>query len=163
VLDNNKLKDGALRLEAYPVKGFLIGVVGYSTLGDDLPGNKNRIEGDLRYEGSGLVLQAEYIRGRDVGSSGSATKGHGVYFAAAYAFLDDTLQPALRIGYIDPNTDTNLQPADASAADEYIHFDVGLNYFILKHESKLQLVYSRTEFQDKTPNNEVLFATQLSF
>jgi hypothetical protein len=159
-LDNNNAKDAALRLEAYPVKGLVIAGVVYASVGDrDEPGSKDRFEGDVRYERGPFLLQAEYIRGRDV-TSGGETDGHGFYGALAWTFAE-VLQPALRIGYLDPDVDADL-PVSASK-DELFHVDVGLNYFIQKHEAKLQLNYYRFEYDDDTPRDEVLLAAQVAF
>jgi hypothetical protein len=159
-LDTNNAKDAALRLEAYPVKGLVIAGVLYASIGDrGEPGTKDRYEGDVRYESGPFLVQAEYIRGHDVTSSGEAD-GHGFYGALAWTFAE-VLQPALRIGYLDPDVDADL-PVTASK-DELFHVDVGLNYFIQKHEAKLQLNYSRFEYDDRTPNNEVLLAAQVGF
>ncbi len=159
-LDNNNAKDAALRLEAYPVKGLVIAGVAYASIGDrGEPGAKDRFEGDVRYENGPFLVQAEYIRGHDVTSSGEAD-GHGFYGALAWTFAE-VLQPALRIGYLDPDVDADL-PVSASK-DELFHVDVGLNYFIQKHEAKLQLNYYRFEYDDRTPRDEVLLAAQVGF
>ena len=159
-LDNNNAKDAAMRLEAYPVKGLVIAGVAYASVGDrGEPGTKDRFEGDVRYENGPFLVQAEYIRGHDVTGSGEAS-GHGFYGALAWTFAE-VLQPALRIGYLDPDVDADL-PVSASK-DELFHVDVGLNYFIQKHEAKLRLNYYRFEYDDDTPRDEVLLAAQVGF
>jgi phosphate-selective porin len=157
-LDNNNGKDVALRVEGYPVKGLVIAGVVYTSIGDrEDAGTKDRFEGDVRYENGPFLFQAEYIRAHDVSSSGGLD-GHGFYGALAWTFAE-VLQPALRIGYLDPNIDTNLPAPE----DELLHVDVGLNYFIQKHEAKLQLNYYRFEYDDDTANNQLLFAAQVGF
>jgi hypothetical protein len=46
-----------------------------------------------------------------------------------------------------------------------MHYDVGLNYYLLKHEMKLQAAYSRTQFSldGKAANNELLLAAQVNY
>jgi hypothetical protein len=159
-LDTNNAKDLALRLEGYPIEGMTIAGVGYTSVGDrGEPGTKDRLEGDLRYESGPFLFQGEYIWGHDVTSS-SDTDGQGFYAAVAWTFIE-VLQPALRFGFLDPDTDMDL-PEDA-AKDEFFHVDVGLNYYIQKQEAKLQLNYYRFEYDDRTPNNEVIFAAQVGF
>jgi len=159
-LDNNNAKDAALRVEGYPVKGLVIAGVVYASVGDrGEPGTKDRLEGDVRYENGPFLLQAEYIRGHDVTSSGEAD-GHGFYGALAWTFAE-VLQPALRIGYLDPDVDADLP--ESASKDELFHVDVGINYFIQKHEAKLQLNYYRFEYDDDTPRDEVLLAAQVGF
>jgi phosphate-selective porin len=160
-LDNNNAKDAALRLEAYPIEGMVIAGVIYGSIGDrGDPGTKDRFEGDLRYETGAFLAQAEFIRTHDVGSSGSAVDGQGFYAALAFTFME-LLQPALRVGYLDPNVDVDIP--ETASNDEKWNFDVGLNFYIRKHEVKLQLNYSRWEYDDRTPNNEVLLAAQVAF
>jgi hypothetical protein len=157
--DFNNAKDAALRLEGYPVSGLVIAGVVYTSIGDrGEPGTKDRFEGDLRYETGPFLFQGEFIRAHDVSSSGEAD-GQGFYGALAYTFAE-VLQPALRIGYLDTNVDIDVP---AGSKDERVHVDVGLNYYLQKHEAKLQLNYSRFEYDDETPNNEVILAAQVSF
>ncbi|HMI92498.1 MAG TPA: hypothetical protein VK509_14085 [Polyangiales bacterium] len=162
-LDNNKGKEVGLRLELYPVEGLLIGGVAYTTIGQrDENGAKDRFEGDLRYERDAFLFQAEYINATDrIG--GAKVKGHGFSAALAYGFLDQTLQPVVRVGYLDPNTDTDLEPASQTAKDELFHVDLGVNYLIQKHEAKVLLNYLRQEFDTKKPNNVVVAGAQVAF
>ena len=157
--DFNNAKDVALRLEGYPVAGLVIAGVVYTSVGDrGEPGTKDRFEGDVRYENGPFLFQGEFIRAHDVSGSGEAD-GQGFYGALAFTFMD-RLQPALRIGYLDTDVDTNVP---GGSKDERVHVDVGLNYYLLKHEAKLQLNYSRFEYDDETPNNEVILAAQVVF
>jgi hypothetical protein len=163
-LDNNEGKEVGLRLEVYPVEGLLIGGVAYTTIGQrEESGAKDRFEADLRFERDAFIFQAEYINASDRNSSGDKVKGHGFSAALAYGFLDQTLQPAIRIGYLDPNTDTDLEPSSPTAKDEQLHFDVGLNYLIQKHEAKVLINYVRQQFDTKKPNNQVVLGAQVAF
>jgi hypothetical protein len=57
-LDTNDQKDLALRLEAYPIEGLTLAGVGYTAVGErELANTKDRIEGDLRLEKAGVLLQ----------------------------------------------------------------------------------------------------------
>jgi hypothetical protein len=163
-LDNNKGKEVGLRLEVYPVEGLLIGGVAYATIGQrEESGAKDRFEADLRFERDAFIFQAEYINATDRNSDGEKVKGHGFSAALAYAFLDQTLQPAVRIGYLDPNTDSDLEPSSPTGKDEQLHFDIGINYLIQKHEAKVLLNYIRQQFDTKTPNNQVVAGAQVAF
>ena len=160
-LDANNSKDVALRLEAYPLKGLVVGAVGYATLGErDESGAKDRWELDLSYEASGFLLRGEYIRGRNVGSGGTAVEGHGFYGAVGYR-IADMLEPVVRVGYLDPDTDRNLGPDGDD--DEVWHFDAGINWYLSGHEAKLQLAYGRFEYNDLEPNNQVIAVAQVSY
>lgn len=163
-LDNNNQKDVALRLELYPVKGMTIAGVTYDSIGDrDQDGTKDRWEGDFRYERGPFLVQAEYIRARDV-AGGSAITGHGAYGAFAYTLepkvLGGTIQPVVRIGFLDPDTSQDV-PADGD--DELVQYDAGVNYYLRGNEMKLQASYQRAQFDDAAANNQVIVAAQVSY
>lgn len=161
-LDTNSAKDGALRLEVYPVKGLTVAGVVYASLWDrDSVGSKDRFEGDLRFEAGPFLFQGEYLRSKDVGSAGGVN-GQGFYAAAGVTVLDK-LQPVVRVGYMDPDTDSDLAGVKPGDKDELWHIDAGLNYYLLKNEAKLQLNYSRSQYDDVPASNEVILAAQVAF
>lgn len=162
-LDNNGAKDVALRLEGYPVEGLVLGAVGYASTAEwSAARARARFEGDLRFERGPFLFQSELIRAHDVSADGEATNAQGFYAALAWTFFE-MLQPCVRVGYLDPDAGANLDPATANGKDELWHLDVGLNYYLRKHEAKLQLSYNRFQFEDATPNNELIVAAQASF
>ena len=74
------------------------------------------------------------------------------------------LQPVARVDYFDPNTDTDVDPTtDKDGKDEVVRVDLGVNYLIKKHEAKVLLDYSRFEYDDKHPNNQVIAGAQVAF
>lgn len=164
-LDVDNAKDGALRLEGYPVDGLVVAGVVYATLWDrDTAGVKDRWELDARYDLGPVLIQAEYIHANDAGPGKPAIQGQGFYTAVAVRLLDDKLEPALRVGYLDPNVDANVDPTtDSKERDEVWHIEGGVTYYIQKQEAKLVLNYARFEYDDKTANNEVIAAAQVSF
>jgi Phosphate-selective porin O and P len=165
-LDSNDQKDVSLRLELYPLTGVTVAAVGYVALGErDLPGTKDRLEGDVKVELGGALLQAEYIRGWDRGAS-ARLEGHGMYVLAGYTFFDQ-LQPVVRFGSLDPeigeDRDGPTSPTDAN--DETNSYELGVNYYFKQHDAKLQLAGSffdpeaaagRTRF-------DLILAAQLAF
>jgi hypothetical protein len=164
--DNNNGKDVALRLEVYPIKGLTIAGVTYDSIGDrDQAGAKDRWEGDVRYEGGPFLVQSEFIRGRDVGASGSAIDSQGFYLAGGYSLPagPGTLQPDVRVGYLDPDLDQDLDPAAAGGKDELWELDVGANYYLQGHEAKMQLSYSRFQFDEASADNLFIAAAQVWF
>ena len=155
LLDTSNSKDFGLRLEGYPIEGFTAAGVIYMSVGErDKSGAKDRYEGDLRYEKGPLLLQGEYIRARDVGSSGTAVKGQGFYTAAAYKVLDD-IQPCVRLGLYDPNVD--------KSGDRQMQYELGLNYLFRKNEAKLQLAYSHFTTQGRAADNQIIMAAQVAY
>ena len=175
-IDGNDQKDIALRLEAYPIKDLTLAVVGYTSVGDrDLPGTKDRIEGDIKLEKSNFLLQAEAIRGWDVvGTAASHTKiqGQGFYVLAGYTFFD-ALQPVVRIGSIDPEVGKDEGPLKAVAGDpkslapndEITAYEVAVNYYLKKHDAKVQLSGSffDPEQRESKTTFDLIFATQIAF
>lgn len=167
-LDNNNQKDVALRLEVYPIKGMVIGGVTYDSIGyRRRGGTKDRWEADFRYEAGPYLVQAEYIRARDVTKDlAEPTDAQGFYVAAGYTIkkaplpLAGDLQPIVRFGYLDQDASLNVP---ATGNDELFHYDVGLNYYLKSHEMKLQASYQRQQFDDKPANNQVIVAAQVFY
>jgi len=163
-LDNNNQKDIALRLEAYPMPGLTIAGVTYDSVGyRTRAGTKDRWEGDVRYERGPYLVQAEYIRARDVAQNDADTvTGQGYYLVLAYTIKDKALhgdlQPVIRFGFLDSNVDANVP---ATGDDELRHYDVGLNYYLQGHEMKLQASYQRQDFYDKQDVNQFIVAAQV--
>jgi hypothetical protein len=163
-LDADNGKDGALRLEGYPVDGLVLAGVVYGTLWErHKSGHKDRLELDARYDLGPVLIQAEYIHASDALAASKATVAQGFYAAVAVRLLDDKLEPAIRVGYLDPNVDTDVDPTLAKGKDEVWHIEGGLTYYIQKQEAKVILDYARFEFDDKTANNEVIAAAQVSY
>jgi hypothetical protein len=168
-LDTNDQKDLALRLEAYPIKGLTLAVVGYTSVGDrDLVNTKDRIEGDIKFEKSGFLLQAEAIRGWDVVGTPAAhskIEGQGFYVTAGYT-LFDKLQPIVRIGSVDPEVGKDEQGATAiDARDEITAYEFGLNYYIKQHDAKLQLAGSFFDPEQRVQKTtfDLILAAQVAF
>jgi hypothetical protein len=173
-LDTNDQKDISLRLEVYPVKDVTIGVVGYTSLGDrDQVGTKDRIEGDLKIEKSGLLIQAEAIRGWDRVTVGKdKQEGQGFYVLAGYTFFDK-LQPVVRIGSIDPEVGADehtlfYKAGDAKTLapnDEITAYEFGLNYYFKQHDAKMQLSASffDPEQRGSRTTTDIILASQVAF
>ena len=125
-------------------------------------------QGDVRYEHGPYLAQAEYIRARDVAKDGAdAVTAQGFYAVFGYMIknkdLGGDLQPVVRVGYVDPDTKMNVDPA-MGGNDERWHYDVGVNYYLKAHEMKLQASYQRVQFESKTPNvNEFIVAAQVNY
>lgn len=163
VLDGNNNKDVGARAELYPIAGMTIAGVAYGTVGKrETEGSKDRFEVDFRYETDMFLLQSEYIRGIDVGKEAARVTGHGFY-AAAGVKLYDELQFVGRFGYLDPDVDRDLMPADATAKDEMWHYEACANLYILKQQAKTQLAVSRFVYDQKTAVTDVTLAVQLYF
>ncbi len=160
-LDGNMSKDLGLRFEVYPFPGALVGGVVMTTLGQrSQPGTKDRYEVDVRLARGPFVFQAEGIRAHDVTLVG--VDGHG--FMAAGGFkLTSKLQLVGRVGWVDQDLSQDLDPTALDGLDELWHYDAGLTYFAQGDEVKFMLDYSRFQYQDKTPVNEVIFAAMLWF
>lgn len=168
-LDTNDQKDITGRVEAYPIKGLTLAVAGYTALGDrDLVGTKDRIEGDLKFEHSGFLLQAEAIRGWDVlgtAANHSKVEGQGFYVLAGYTFFDK-LQPVVRIGSVDPEVGKDEHGSTTiDSRDEITAYEFGLNYYVKQHDAKLQLAGSFFDPEQKVQKTtfDLILAGQVSF
>jgi len=170
-LDTNDQKDVALRLEAYPIKDVTLAVVGYTGFFGDRgkPGTKDRIEGDVKIEKSGFLLQAEAIRGWDTYASPSGAtakrEGQGFYVLAGYTFFDK-LQPLVRIGSVDPEVGKDENGATAlDSNDEITAYEACINYYLKQHDAKLQLSGSFFDPEQKVSKTtfDLILAAQIAF
>ncbi|MGC4122629.1 MAG: porin [Myxococcales bacterium] len=167
-LDTNNQKEMALRLEAYPLEGLLLGVVVDTTVGAaNQVGRRFRAEIDLRFERGPFVIQGELIRGQDhLTPTKGVTGADGIvnsyaYYVGAGFTIKDLVQPVIRFGHYDPNMGHTFNPAtDApgtspkavatvasnwGGADVY---EIGLNWFIYKNEAKISASYSMFDWTD---------------
>lgn len=168
-LDSNDQKDLTLRLEVYPIKDVTLAVVGYTALTERKEvGTKDRIEGDVKVERNGVLLQAEYIRGWDVTGTPAAHKriqGQGFYVLAGYTFFDE-LQPVARIGSLDPEIGQDEHGATAvDANDEMTSYELGVNYYFKSHDAKLQLAggFFDPEQRSQHTRFDLTLAAQIAF
>jgi hypothetical protein len=192
-LDTNNQKDFSGRLEIYPIPGLTVAGAVYDSIGyRHRLGAKDRWEGDLRYESGPFLFQSEFIHFADQAANGGATiNSQGGYVVLGYKIGEvgmgswkGVLQPVVRFGYWDPNTDINLDPGAMPAQtafnrinvatnagtiavnDERFDYEVGLNYYLRGNEMKIQISYDRQQYDNssaKSANNEVIVATQLSY
>lgn len=168
-LDSNDQKDLTLRLEVYPIKELTLAVVGYAGLTERKEvGTKDRVEGDVKLEKSGVLLQAEYIRGWDMTGTAAAHQriaGQGFYVLAGYTFFDK-LQPVARIGSLDPDIGQDEHGAIAvDANDEMTSYELGANYYFKSHDAKLQLAagFFDPEQRSQRTRFDLTLAAQLAF
>lgn len=156
--DTNNQKDLAVRLELLPVEGLLFGAAGYTPLGErELPTTRDRVEADVRLDVANLVVQAEYLRGWD-GPSDAQVTGHGFYGALGYTFLGN-LQPVVRVGQLDTDLDANGSAGD----DEFMHYDLGLNYYISGQNARLSASASVFDFEDEPTQTDIILMAQAAF
>lgn len=155
-IDGNLQKDLGIRLEVYPIEGLMLGAVGYVGLGErDEPRTKDRVEGDVALEVADTSLQLEYIHAWD-GAEGARTEGHGGYALLGHTFAEK-FQPVARVGFID----TDVRESDTITR----HYELGLNYFVLANEVKLQAAYGlfSSDVDDDLLRHELTLVTQLAF
>lgn len=163
-LDSNDQKDVALRLELYPTQGLTLAGVGYTSVGErELTGTKDRMEGDVRLDVAGLLLQGEYIRARDRVTPTLRVVSQGFYGVLGYTFAK-VLQPLVRFGYFDPNVKQSVEaPADFARLDEQKEYSAGITYYLLAHEAKLQLATSVFDYHQAPTEVTTIFCAQASF
>lgn len=162
-VDNNNEKDVSLRLEVYPVEGLTFGAAGAKTLGERDDGlARDRIEGDIRYDAHDFRAEAEYIRawdGVDDDEAGTTrVTGHGAYLALGYTFID-RIQPVLRVGFRNVNTDSG----DDDVLQQYA---AGINYLLRGNEVKLTLSGEYFDPENASTEDgmlEILLAAQVSY
>lgn len=143
-LDTDTEKDGAARLEIYPLEGLTLAGVGYATLGKRKKASRDRLEADLKYDVHNVYVIAEYFHAWDTVRQAKAVEGHGAYVQAAYTLFGH-LQPMVRFGDVEPNRD--------ASGDHFWHYEGGLNWLFQKHEAKVGLAVAY--YDPTTPNPPV--------
>jgi len=156
----------ALRIEVYPIKELTVAAVGYMAIGErDLPGTKDRLEGDLKLDISNVLVQAEYIYGWDKGAT-TRVRGQGIYVLAGYT-LFDKLQPIVRFGSLDPEigADADAPGSKVDPNDETNTYELGVNYYFKQHDCKLQLAggFFDPEAVDSKTRFDLTLAAQIAF
>lgn len=153
--DSNDQKDATLRVEVFPIEWLMLAAVGYTSIGErDQPTTRDAVEGDLRIEYEDALFQGEYIRAWEGSTDADRDAGHGFYTAVAYTFLE-RLQPALRVGVLDPNV--------RFVRDHTWHYELGINYYLQKHEAKLQASYGLFDPRRGVTRHEVILAAQVAY
>lgn len=166
-LDSNDQKDFALRLEAYPIKGLTVAAVGYTSAGDNhLKNTKRIIEGDVKYEGNGILVQAEAIKGWNrPDNDKDMISSQGYYVVAGYTFFEK-LQPLIRVGAIDPYVGNDEHGATTlDPNDEILEYEACINYYLKQHDAKLQLSASFFDPEQRVSKTtfDAILAAQLAF
>jgi len=162
VADNDRAKDLALRLEAYPIPGLTIGGVAYGTVGaEDVDTVRNRVEADLRLDLAGLIVQGEYIHGW-TGPKARRLEGHGAYGAVAYT-IGEQFQPALRVGLLDINLGDDIAPRTEPESGPQRQFELGLNYLVKGWDAKLTAAIAHYSQQHGVDTTEFTLQSQATF
>jgi hypothetical protein len=133
--DNDREKDGGLRLELYPIKPLAIGLVGYTTIGERDGNVRDRLEADLRWDDGKLYVQGEFHNGWDGAPNpitGDRRQSRGLHGEAGYIFADH-YQPVARIGFLDQDVDQETVPATSKLN----FFEVGFNYMLSGYDARL--------------------------
>jgi hypothetical protein len=153
--DEDNEKDVGVRLEAYPIEGLTVAAVGYTTVGERDENVRDRLEGDLRFDEHGVILQAEYIHAWD---GPGRVEGHGAYGALGYTFLDK-IQPIVRVGFLDTNLDQDVE-TDSNGG---VSYEATLNYYLRGNEARLSLQGGVLDRPDLPNLTEIILLAQASF
>jgi hypothetical protein len=152
-LDDDVDKDGALRLEAYPIAGVTVAAVGYTTIGDRDSSSRDRLELDARYDANDILVQSEYIHAWDA-AGGGALEGRVFYGMIGYTLLD-AIQPVFRVGQVDVDLETD----DTTVTQ----IEAGINYLFRMHEAKVGFVASFLRPDVGPKHTDLILAAQVGF
>lgn len=100
-----------------------------------------RTAGELKFEQNQISIKAEYAGGKSGGKNKQT-----YYGIIRYKFIGNC-QAVLRYDWWDPDTNTQ--------SDAQSETTVGLNYFILKNNAKIQLNYGFHNEEGQSVNNDV--------
>lgn len=182
-LDTDNTKEAAGRFEFTPKFGenakLLLAVAGLASIGPAEQQHRQLIEGDVRFEYGGFLVQGEVISSLTRGAADengvqSEKGGLGFYASSAYTHPAG-FQVAGRAGMLDNDTAT----AAAEDSSQVGEFGASVNYFFLRskkesnffsehpefHEAKVQLSFNRfvPTAPDHQITDEVILALQSWF
>ena len=138
------------RLAVSPVKGLHLGVAHVNNEVGAAQVDSVRTGFEAKYTFGRASVYGEYAEGESDGKDKET-----YYITATYSVLDD-VQLAARYDWYDPNTDTDDDAGTETTA--------GINYFIAKHNAKVQLNYVVRGEEGESVDNDVVRANmQVSF
>lgn len=142
-LDANDPMDFVGRLVIKPTENLHLGVAHYNgEKGTSTDNSHSRTGAEIKFIQNALTLYGEYVTGK---SSGKSKKTY--YLAAGYK-LSETYQVVAKYDWYDPDTDNK--------DDDKSETTIGLNYFIEKHNAKVQLNYCLKGEKGRSINNDVI-------
>ena len=147
VVDADSARDGALRLEAYPVPALTVAAVAYRTLNRrDTSAVRDRYELDVRWMADGVQVLGEVFKGSDIAvAKGKAVDSMGFHLTGSY-LMDGHLEPAVRVSMIQ---------ADTAATKQTWQYEGGLNYRFEGSRAVLRASYAQLR-TDGSPYTQML-------
>ncbi len=126
--DTNSSKDVSGRVDYTIMPGLSAGVFGSNSVSNAADGHGTRWGANVHYNADKLLIKLDAVTADDW-----KIKRNGMVADFAYT-LCEKLQAAVRYENFQTTTDPSKAGSDA--------YTVGLNYYLAKHNSKLQLAYS---------------------
>ncbi len=149
-LDRNNGKMIVGRLAVRPVSGLHLGVAHAGNEAGASEVTSRRTGFEAKYATDRFSLYGEYAFGESDG------KDKETYYITATAYVSDTLQLAVRYDWFDPDTDMRKNTGTETT--------LGVNYFIAKHNAKVQANYVfRGEEGPSIDNDIVRMNLQVAF
>lgn len=157
--DTDDRKDLAGKIVLKPLAGLENwGNLELDTFGYYRPGygtgysEKKRLGWGARYEWQQVSLKGAYVSFRD-----GTVPGYGWYGQAGYYLISKKLEAVMRYEGYDPN--------ELAANDAGRDYTLGLNYFIDKHNAKMQInwVHKDERSDNEINNDQVIAALQYAF
>jgi len=150
-LDANEPMDFAARLVVKPIEELHLGVAHYNGKTGAAETDNYHTGAEVKFAKDPVSVYGEYATGKSGGKNKQT-----YYVSASYKFLN-YLQAVARYDWYDPDTDTQDNEKNEDT--------IGLNYFIEKHNAKIQLNYVyRGETGGATIDDDVIrFNVQISY
>jgi hypothetical protein len=172
-IDNNRQKEVALRLEFTPMKGVMVGGAGLVSVGqrDSQDSTREVAEADIALEHDGFLARGELLwQWKGVDRQGSErTKARGMMATVAHTFAK-TIQPVVRLSYLDVDTTTDGQATSMPlyskyglATDELRAYEFGINYLIDGRFAKIMANYSYFDLDNMPYRQQFILAGQAAF
>jgi phosphate-selective porin len=149
-LDVNEPMDFVGRLVVKPIEALHLGVAHYNGKTGGFETDNFRTGGEIKFVKEPISVYGEYVTGKSGG------KEKQTYYLSAGYKISNSFQLVARYDWYDPDT---------GKQDDEKHEDtIGLNYFIEKHNAKIQLNYVyRGEKGTKIDDDVIRVNVQISY
>jgi hypothetical protein len=154
--DNNNAKEVFYHGDLHMIPHTMVGAYGEFGGGIQSQGaaseNRQRVGGEIRYDGGPSTIQGEYVQGRDGGTGSAQYSPYPLRTQGGYVLYGYTVNPRVQLVTRGEYWNPNRSLTGASYVHEY-DLTLGVNYYLYKGLSKIQLNWVRKDIEGPNATN----------